>query len=468
MKKLFSKIVVICLIVSLSIMMYSSSELNIKKLTLDNGLEVMMIKRAKVPIVTELLAFKAGSFYEDESNNGLSHLFEHMYFKGNNIVKDTFEYNKKMGELGVITNAYTSYEKVVFHTTFPKENLSTVTNLMYNSIANAKFDKEELSIESKVVLNEFDYIYNNPSSHLRKLMVDEYFGKYAYKVNVLGDRDVVANATPSQMRYLRDNYFVPNRAILVIVGDIDFEKTEQIVRNNYSDWKKGRRTINEDFEYPKLEESKDVYYGIESFSKDFVKVNALASGISLDKNMDIDNFAADILFAYLSSKKSPIWKRLNPKKVGDLSIGLGWQTHSGEYHISFVAIPSYVNEAVKIIREELSKLDDEGYFVKRNLMRFKKNYIEMSEYDFSNSKNFEIADAYGSYWTNDWLSFITEGKDKEMYEKVEFEDVMKFAQDFNGTKFVWGVLSHKDNLDKYEIDVIPDPKIESDEEEKQD
>ncbi|MDD3802852.1 MAG: insulinase family protein, partial [bacterium] len=93
-----------------------------KSIVLDNGLEVIMIKAGSEPIVTIEIAVKNGAYTQTPDNCGLSHLYEHMFFKGNKKWTTQEEYAKRIRELGIIYNGMTSNEAVRYFFTLPSRN----------------------------------------------------------------------------------------------------------------------------------------------------------------------------------------------------------------------------------------------------------------------------------------------------------------------------------------------------------
>ncbi|HEX3768244.1 MAG TPA: insulinase family protein, partial [Puia sp.] len=91
---------------------------------LSNGLEVVVIENNKVPLVTIEIAVKNGAFTEDSNYNGLSHLFEHMFFKANKDYPDQAKFLKRTQELGAIYNGSTGDERVNYYFTFSKDSLA--------------------------------------------------------------------------------------------------------------------------------------------------------------------------------------------------------------------------------------------------------------------------------------------------------------------------------------------------------
>src|SRR3954468_17995668 len=101
---------------------------------LDNGLEVVVIENHKVPLATIEIAVKNGAYTEGPEYSGLSHLFEHMFFKANKDYPDQERFIKRTEELGMIWNGTTGEERVNYYFTFNKDSLQAGLNFMNAAI----------------------------------------------------------------------------------------------------------------------------------------------------------------------------------------------------------------------------------------------------------------------------------------------------------------------------------------------
>src|SRR5215510_11816634 len=129
-------------------------------ITLKNGLQVIVIENPAVPLVTVEIAVKNGAYTEPPEYNGLSHLYEHMFFKSNERSKAE-GYHDRAAELGMLSNAQTQYEVVNYYTTTINTGLREAMTLMRDAIRYPLFDKQELDQEIQVVLDELNQHRSN-------------------------------------------------------------------------------------------------------------------------------------------------------------------------------------------------------------------------------------------------------------------------------------------------------------------
>src|ERR1700744_5491967 len=123
--------------------------------TLPNGLQVLVVEDNSVPLATIMITCKNGAYTETPEFNGLSHLYEHMFFKANKDYTSQEEFLDRVSELGMQFNGATSYESVDYFFTLPSFNLKQGLKFMNSAIRYPKFDEKEMAKENVVVDGEF-------------------------------------------------------------------------------------------------------------------------------------------------------------------------------------------------------------------------------------------------------------------------------------------------------------------------
>ena len=133
---------------------------------LPNGLQVLVIENNKVPLATIEIAVKNGSFTEDSVYNGLSHMFEHMFFKANKDYPTQAVFLKRTQELGAIWNGTTGDERVNYFFTFDRDSLTAGLKFLNAAIRFPIYRVEDMDKERKVVDGEFQRAESNPGFQL--------------------------------------------------------------------------------------------------------------------------------------------------------------------------------------------------------------------------------------------------------------------------------------------------------------
>src|SRR5215813_1899280 len=131
------------------------------KVILKNGLTVIVREQLAVPLANITTFVKAGYFDEDDRISGISHVIEHMFFKGTSKRK-VGEIARQTQALGGYLNASTYYDRTVYHTEVPAENLKQALEIHADALWNSAYDADELKKEIEVVLQENNRKLDNP------------------------------------------------------------------------------------------------------------------------------------------------------------------------------------------------------------------------------------------------------------------------------------------------------------------
>ncbi len=205
-----------------------------RQITLDNGLRVVTLEDFSCPIVSVQVWYHVGSKDEQPNRQGYAHMFEHMMFKGTDRVgpKDHFGLINKTG--GTL-NAYTSFDRTVYHETLPVEQLELALWLESERMNFLKIDQEAFDTERNVVLEELRMGENRPYGTLFKKIMGELFKEHPYRWRPIGNMADLRATSVANLRSFWTKYYVPNNAVLVIVGAVSHEKA-QAQAKRYFGW----------------------------------------------------------------------------------------------------------------------------------------------------------------------------------------------------------------------------------------
>ena len=204
--------------------------------TLSNGLTVVVAENHAQPLVTVEFGAKNGSMTESPEYNGLSHLYEHMFFKANGALPSQEAFMARGRELGLVWNGTTNTERVNYFFTTTSNHLADAMVFMRDAIVSPKFDPKELEKERVVVTGEIDRNLSNPYFHLYHDVNQTLWWKYPTRKDPLGTRATVLAATPEMMRTIQKRYYVPNNSILVVTGDVKADDVFASAEALYKGW----------------------------------------------------------------------------------------------------------------------------------------------------------------------------------------------------------------------------------------
>jgi zinc protease len=202
----------------------------------DNGMDILVAPLAKVPLVTIVLVAKAGAMTETPESNGLTHLWEHMFFKGNQRLPNQEAFQKRIRQLGITYNGDTSAEMVRYYFTLPSKNLEDGLQFMADAISTPLLEDKELERERKVVIDEYDRNASQPGFELHNIERMVIYGSKEYLRNALGRRHIVEKATREQLLQIKRDVFVPKNTALVIAGDVDPSTIKASVEKYFQHW----------------------------------------------------------------------------------------------------------------------------------------------------------------------------------------------------------------------------------------
>lgn len=206
------------------------------KTRLDNGLTVVIEEERSAPVVSIQMWVRVGSADEPEKLAGISHVFEHMLFKGT-ARRGVGQIANMIESVGGDINAYTSFDNTVYHLTVPSRHFSTGLDVISDAIQNSSFDPEELKKELEVVLEEVRMNEDNPGRRLFKSLLGTAFDKHTYRRPVIGYTDTVKGFTRKDILDFFAKWYVPSNMTLVIVGDVYHDEALGAVKESFRGFK---------------------------------------------------------------------------------------------------------------------------------------------------------------------------------------------------------------------------------------
>ena len=198
---------------------------------LPNGLEVVVIENSKVPLATIEIAVKNGAYTEGPEFSGLSHLFEHMFFKANRDYPDQEKIIKRLQELGAYWNGSTGVERVNYYFTIDRDSLKAGLKFINAAVRFPIFREEDMKKERPVVDGEFQRDESNPDFQLWYAVQQKLWGDLFTRKEPIGIHEVINTATPEKMMIIKNKYYFPNNSLLTICGDVKHEEAFALAEN---------------------------------------------------------------------------------------------------------------------------------------------------------------------------------------------------------------------------------------------
>lgn len=201
---------------------------------LPNGLGVLVQPDDRFPLVALRLYVHAGSAYETPEQSGISHLLEHMVFKGTGR-RAPGEVAETIEGAGGYLNASTSFDYTVYTIDLPAERWTLGLDVLQDMIFNTALDPGELEREKKVVLAELERGEDDPSSRRFKTMQPLIWKGTGYERPIIGYRETVSGFGRDDILDYIHTYYQPQSMLMVVVGDVDPAKAVAQVQNFFGD-----------------------------------------------------------------------------------------------------------------------------------------------------------------------------------------------------------------------------------------
>lgn len=411
---------------------------------LDNGLEVIVIENHAVPLVTIEIAVRSGAYVESPEYSGLSHLYEHMFFKANKVIPSAEKYQKRLNELGASWNGTTQTERVNYYLTVPAENTRESTAFMRDALYYPLFQQKELERERVVVLGEFDRNEAQPGFHLfREVDRRLWYQNYSRK-NVIGDREIIVTTPREKMLTIKKRYYVPNNSALLFAGDIQPDEAYALAKEFFGDWKKTEdpHKLYPEPNHPPLKASSTIAV-VQPVKTVTVQRSWHGPGMTADV---MSTFAADVFSFIISQPSSRFYRNLVDSGAFD-NAGLSYfsQAFTGPINFGGVTSVDRFDRAFAAFNEELKHTADADYFTDEEL-QFAKEQLEVSEiYGRERTSNFVHTVSF--WWASGGLKYYEDYIDN--LRKVSRADVQNYLRRYViGKPSVTAVMASEADLPK--------------------
>ena len=345
----------------------------LNKYILNNGQNVIIKEVHTNPIVTVDTWIKTGSINEDDSNNGVSHFLEHLFFRGSKNHAPG-EFDQLLETKGAVTNAATSKDYTHYYITIPSKFFDDAIELHSDMLLNPLLPRKELEKERKVVIEEIAKDENSPQHVVYDNLVSMIYSTHPYKRKVIGKKEIVDNIPREKIMEYYNRWYLPSNMTTVIVGDVNSSDALEKVKKHFgSNINKTQKSS-----YPKekpLNQQKRKIAHLDSQSG-YMLIGF--RGVNINNP---DSYALDVLAAILGDGKSSVfYKNIKDKLQLAFSISAsnsGFRD-DGIFYISANFTPEKLNKLEDEIFKEISYI--QNYGVTPEQVSLAKNVIERDTY----------------------------------------------------------------------------------------
>jgi predicted Zn-dependent peptidase len=211
-------------------------KVQVDKTVLENGLTVVTSHRDS-DIFSMAVGVKVGSLNEDVSNNGISHMIEHMLFKGT-LKRDVELLNDDIERLAGNFDVYTTYHQTVLSVDVMKDKANDSLEIMSDMLMNAVFPEKEFKLEKKVIIEEIKMSKDDAEDCSYLGLYKAAFHENDFKYHIAGTIKSVKGIKLETLRGFYEEYYRPNNTIICVVSSYTHEEILDIVKRYFSKWER--------------------------------------------------------------------------------------------------------------------------------------------------------------------------------------------------------------------------------------
>ena len=200
----------------------------LRRTTLPNGLTVLSEHMPGVRSVSFGAWVRAASLHEPRDRMGVSHLLEHMVFKGRER-RSAHEIALSLEALGGSLDAYTSREHTVYQGRVLDEHLEQAADVIGDIVFRPTLRETDLTLERKVILEEISMVEDTPDDLVFELHNEALWGEHPYGYSILGTRETVSALGVSELRELHQRAYHPGQLVVAAAGNVEHDRLLEVL-----------------------------------------------------------------------------------------------------------------------------------------------------------------------------------------------------------------------------------------------
>jgi predicted Zn-dependent peptidase len=210
----------------------------VSKTVLANGIKVLTKRMPHVHSVSMGVWVNVGARDETAAENGLSHLIEHMIFKGTRK-RSAYQIAKEFDAIGGQTNAFTAMENTCYHARVLQTHLGTMVDILTDIFLNSVFDAREVARERPVILQEIGMVEDSPEEYIHLLSGRNFWGDNPLGRSILGSPENIVRFDADTVRGFFQRCYQPERIVVAAAGCIDHQALIDLISPAFESIKPG-------------------------------------------------------------------------------------------------------------------------------------------------------------------------------------------------------------------------------------
>lgn len=388
---------------------------------LPNGMRLVLYENPRAPLCSLNIFCKVGGFEENIETMGISHFFEHLFFRGTPSLTG-HQFKRAIEALGGQTNAMTSRDFTHYFINLPSRHALEGMELLADALKNAELDQEGIDQERNAVLEEYRMGLESPPRIVNQLVSEMAYGEHhPYSLPIIGTESTIRSFNRADFLKFRDTFISPERTTVIVVGDFRREPMLALLRREFANFTRPQRRIISN--YAPIKPPAGEVQQVQSSRLPLSMVMLAFVGPSVHDKPEI--YQVDVLSFLVGLGRGSLINRqlVNKGRLQEGGVQFATQRFPGLIGLYGVG---QVGQEERIKKDLLSIVRQvcEGRFSDRDLRRAKA--FLRSNHTFATETNAGLADNLGYYASIDDLHFVDTYL--ERIEAVSREDIIEVAK----------------------------------------
>jgi len=295
----------------------SAQSVSFEEYDLSNGLHVILHQDNTAPVVTTSVMYHVGAKDEQPDRTGFAHFFEHLLFEGTKNIENGAWFSI-VTENGGSNNANTTDDRTYYYEVFPSNNLELGLWMESERMLHPIIEQDGVDTQNEVVKEEKRLrVDNQPYGKFLENVKKHLFSKHPYRWTTIGEMEHLDSATLDEFLAFNKKFYVPNNAVLVVAGDIDMNKTKELVQNYFGIIPRGKDIERVSIKEDPIQEALKA----EAFDSN-IQIPAIITAYRTPSFKSRESRVLDMISTYLSDgPSSKLYKRLVDEKKMALQSG---------------------------------------------------------------------------------------------------------------------------------------------------
>lgn len=321
---------------------------------LSNGLTVMVEEMPYLRSASIGVWVKAGSILETAEDNGLSHLMEHMAFKGTKK-RTARQIAEEMDMIGGMMNASTSKLCTNYYCKVIDEDLPKAADILADIVCSPSIEPAELDKERSVVLEEIAMVEDSPEDVVFDLLAEAAFGNQPLGRTILGPSERIEKYSSEDLFRFRSRHYGPENAVIAIAGNVKVEQVKQLLEDTFGSWQGAKgmafpacKTIDEERKLSRNKDTEQVHLALSY------------KGLEMGSKRVYEMAVMNTIFG--GGMSSRLFQKIREERGMAYSVYSGPSNYPGcgEFSVYAATSPKHVQQVLQLIEEEAQLFVEKG------------------------------------------------------------------------------------------------------------